>query len=47
MVITEETQQGFIPSVGRFFLRGGLLKWHQRWLEGLGKVAAESDGGSH
>ena len=40
LVITEETQQGFVPSIGRWFLRGGLLKWHQRWLEGLAKVAA-------
>ena len=40
LVTTEETQQGFVPSVGRFLLRGGLLKWHQRWLEGLAKVAA-------
>ena len=40
LVTTEETQQGFVPSVGRFFLRGGLLKWHQRWLEGLAQVAS-------
>jgi hypothetical protein len=38
LVITEETQQGAIPSLGRFFLRRGLLKWHQRWLEGLARV---------
>jgi hypothetical protein len=38
-VITEETQQGFLPSVGRTWLRRGLLTWHQRWLEGLAKVA--------
>jgi uncharacterized protein YndB with AHSA1/START domain len=40
LVVTEETQQGFVPRVLRFFLRGGLLKWHQRWLEGLAKVAS-------
>jgi hypothetical protein len=39
LVITEETQQGFIPSLGRFFLRRELSKWHQRWLEGLASVA--------
>jgi hypothetical protein len=42
LVTTEETQQGFIPSVGRVFLRGGLLKWHQRWLGGLASVTAET-----
>ena len=39
-VVTEETQRGIVPSVGRWFLRGGLLKQHQRWLEGLARVAA-------
>jgi hypothetical protein len=38
-VVTEETQQGFVPSVGRFFLRKDLLKLHQQWLEGLARVA--------
>jgi acetyl esterase/lipase len=38
-VITEETQQGFVVSVGRAILRRGLLRWHQRWLEGLSRVA--------
>lgn len=38
-VITEEVQQGVVASAGRWFLRRGLLKWHQRWLEGLGRVA--------
>ncbi len=38
-VITEETQQGLIVSIGRAVLRNGLLKWHQRWLEGLSSVA--------
>jgi hypothetical protein len=42
-VVTEETQRGIVPSVGRWFLRGGLLKQHQRWLEGLKRVA---EGGS-
>jgi hypothetical protein len=42
LVITEETQQGFVASVGRWMLRRGLLRWHQRWLEGLGAVAATS-----
>ncbi|HVU02954.1 MAG TPA: SRPBCC domain-containing protein [Polyangiaceae bacterium] len=40
LVVTEETQQGIIPSVCRSFLRSGLLKWHQRWLEGLAEQAS-------
>jgi hypothetical protein len=39
-VITEETQQGLVASAGRWFLRRGLLTWHQRWIEGLGTMAA-------
>jgi hypothetical protein len=38
-VVTEETQRGIVPSVGRWFLRRGLLTQHQRWLEGLARVA--------
>jgi hypothetical protein len=41
VVVTEETQQGLVPYVGRAFLRPGLLKWHQRWLEGLARVATQ------
>ena len=40
LVVTEETQQGLIASLGRRFLRRGLLAWHQRWLEGLARVAS-------
>jgi hypothetical protein len=40
-VITEETQQGALVSLARAFLRRGLLTWHQRWLDGLGAVAAK------
>jgi len=40
-VITEEVQNGFVPSAGRFFLRNGLLKYHQLWLEGLAKITKE------
>lgn len=40
LVVTEETQQGFLPSVSRVFVRRSLLKWHQRWLEGLARAAA-------
>lgn len=34
-VITEETQYGFLPSIGRGLITKGLLKQHQIWLEGL------------
>ncbi|MEM9327480.1 MAG: SRPBCC domain-containing protein [Bacteroidota bacterium] len=40
-VITEETQQGWLPSLAKWFIRKGLLKQHQRWLEGL-KSKAET-----
>jgi hypothetical protein len=39
VVVTEETQQGLVASLGRAFLRRGLKKWHQRWLEGLAEVS--------
>lgn len=38
-VITEETQKGMVPSIGRFFLRRGLLREHQKWLEGLSRMS--------
>jgi hypothetical protein len=34
-VITEETQYGLLPSLGRSFIKKGLLEQHQKWLEGL------------
>jgi hypothetical protein len=39
-VVTEEVQRGFLPSLGRWYIRAGLRKWHQRWLEGLRDRAA-------
>jgi uncharacterized protein YndB with AHSA1/START domain len=41
-VVTEETQRGIVPSLGRWFLRRGLLTQHQRWLEGLARMARTS-----
>jgi hypothetical protein len=38
-VITEETQHGISASLVGFFLRRGLLNQHQRWLEGLARMA--------
>jgi hypothetical protein len=37
-VITEETQRGIIPSLGRYFLARGLEREHQKWLEGLARM---------
>ncbi|MEM9391011.1 MAG: SRPBCC family protein [Bacteroidota bacterium] len=34
-VITEETQRGWLPSLFSWFIKKGLLKQHQIWLEGL------------
>jgi hypothetical protein len=34
-VVTEETQAGPVPAVGRWWLRRSLLRWHQLWLAGL------------
>jgi hypothetical protein len=38
-VVTEETQAGLPISLGRWFLRGRLLRGHQIWVESLKKVA--------
>ncbi len=38
-VITEECQAGMLPSLGRGLLERGLVKRHQRWLEGLRAAA--------
>ena len=38
-VVTEETQRGFLPSIGRWYIRGALHKQHQLWLEGLARVS--------
>lgn len=38
-VVTEETQRGLLPSVGRLYIRGALHRQHQHWLEGLARMA--------
>ena len=38
-VITEETQQGWLPTLFGWFIKGGLYKQHQIWLEGLKQKA--------
>lgn len=42
LFVTEETQRGFFPRVGKALLRRGLLYWHQRWLEGIVQAASSS-----
>jgi len=39
-VLTEETQNGWLARLGALVMPGRMSRWHQRWLEGLGKVAA-------
>jgi len=39
-VTTEETQRGAAVWLGRPLLRRGLLRWHQRWIEGLARAAS-------
>ena len=34
-ILTEETQRGLLPRLGRALLRPRMHAWHQRWLEGL------------
>ena len=43
LVITEETQQGILPRLFGFFIKKGLLKQHQIWLEGLAKKAIDKN----
>lgn len=38
-VITEETQRGPLVRVARRYLRRGLLREHQNWLESLARLA--------
>ncbi len=42
-IITEETQVGPLTRVGRWYLRRGLLREHQNWLEGLSRMAQTGD----
>jgi len=38
-VLTEETQTGWLARLGALTRPGRMSRWHQRWLEVLGKVA--------
>jgi hypothetical protein len=42
VVVTEEVQRGIVPSAARWYLRRGLRRWHQKWLEGLAQRAVAS-----
>ena len=41
LVITEETQHGFLARANRLVFPRRMGEWHQRWLEGLQARAAE------
>lgn len=38
-VLTEETQHGLIPKIGKLFMPKRMHKFHQIWLEQLNRVA--------
>ena len=40
-VVTEETQRGWGIALAKPALRPMMVRYHQRWLEGLARVAAE------
>ena len=40
-VCTEETQRGWAATLARPLMRPLMTRFHQRWLEGLARVAAE------
>ncbi|HVC44557.1 MAG TPA: SRPBCC family protein [Candidatus Binataceae bacterium] len=42
-VITEETQHGPLTTIGRWYLRRGLLREHQNWLESLSRMAQSGE----
>ena len=35
VILTEETQHGFVARAGRVLFPGRMERWHQRWLEAL------------
>jgi hypothetical protein len=42
-VITEETQNGLLPRLLRWYLRPAMLRGHQLWLESLRRMAESGD----
>ena len=42
-VPTEETQNGWLARLGALVMPGRMSRWHQRWLEELGKVAGREN----
>ncbi|HJV97162.1 MAG TPA: SRPBCC domain-containing protein [Albitalea sp.] len=43
MVTTEETNRGWAASLLSWYIRPGLLREHQKWLEGLARKAVPSE----
>ncbi len=43
-VLTEQTQNGWLVRLGALVMPNRMSRWHQRWLEGLGKVAGREVG---
>jgi Polyketide cyclase / dehydrase and lipid transport len=41
-IVTEETQNGPLVWIGRWYLRRALLREHQNWLESLSNVATKA-----
>ncbi len=42
-VVTEETQRGWVPALGRWYLRRMLVRGHQGWLDDLRRVAERGE----
>ncbi len=42
LLVTEATQRDPVPWLLRLYLRPALLRWHQRWLQG---IAARAEAG--
>lgn len=40
-VLTEETQNGFIPKIAKIIMPGRIHKFHQIWLEQLNEISRE------
>jgi len=44
-VVTEETQRGFLPRIGWWYLRPMLERGHQNWVESLKRMAERGEPG--
>ena len=41
LIHTEETQRGWAVRLARPVMQPAMVRFHQRWVDGLGRVAAE------